>query len=157
MCPNQHGGSRYSHTKPHFLFLGPQSSLFTQSTHAYSCSQRPTFDTEVTLSKGFPGGSGVKNPPASVGDAGLIPGLDRSLGEGNGYPLQYSCRGIPWTEEPGGLQSMVSQRVGHDLAALSEPHKSTDNFSTGHQCHFRIGPLLCDTYRMNHSAQENGF
>ena len=36
----------------------------------------------------------VKNPPASTGDikdAGLIPGLERSPGGGNGYPLQYSC------------------------------------------------------------------
>ena len=35
-------------------------------------------------------------------------------GEGNGTPLQYSWWKIPWTEEPGGLQSMRSLRVGHD-------------------------------------------
>ena len=40
---------------------------------------------------GFPGGSVVKNPPASAGDAGLIPELGRTPGEGNGNPLQYSC------------------------------------------------------------------
>ena len=40
---------------------------------------------------GLPGGSVVKNPPANVGDAGLIPGLVRSPGGGNGNPLQYSC------------------------------------------------------------------
>ena len=34
----------------------------------------------------------VKNPPASAGDTGSIPGLGRSLGEGSGNPLQYSCR-----------------------------------------------------------------
>ena len=39
-------------------------------------------------------------------DAGLIPGLGRSFGEGNGNPLQFSCPGNPWTEEPGGLQSI---------------------------------------------------
>ena len=39
---------------------------------------------------GFPGGSAVKNPPASAGDASLIPGSGRSPGEGNGNPLQYS-------------------------------------------------------------------
>ena len=33
----------------------------------------------------------VKNPPANAGDMGLIPGLGRSPGEGNGNPLQYSC------------------------------------------------------------------
>ena len=38
----------------------------------------------------FPGGSVLKNPPAD-GDAGLIPGLGRSPGIGNGNPLQYSC------------------------------------------------------------------
>ena len=40
---------------------------------------------------GFPGGSVVKNPPVNVGDVGSIPGSGRSLGEGNGNPLQYSC------------------------------------------------------------------
>ena len=42
----------------------------------------------------FPGGTVVKNLPAraeDAGDVGLIPGLGRAPGEGNGYPLQYSC------------------------------------------------------------------
>ena len=39
----------------------------------------------------FPGGSGVKNPPANAGNRGLIPGSGRSPEEGNGNPLQYSC------------------------------------------------------------------
>jgi len=37
----------------------------------------------------------VKNPPANARAAGLIPGLGRSPGEGNGNPLQYSCLGNP--------------------------------------------------------------
>ena len=37
----------------------------------------------------------VKNPPANAGDAGSIPGLGRSPGEGNGNPLQYTCLGNP--------------------------------------------------------------
>ena len=40
--------------------------------------------------KGFPGGSDGKEISCSVGDQGSIPGLGRSPGEGNGYPLQYS-------------------------------------------------------------------
>ena len=47
---------------------------------------------------GFPGGSVVKNPPSNAedaGDLGLIPGLGRSSGEGNGNLLQYSCLGNP--------------------------------------------------------------
>ena len=39
---------------------------------------------------GFPGGSAGKESACNVGDLGLIPGLERSLGEGKGYPLQYS-------------------------------------------------------------------
>ena len=60
----------------------------------------------------------VKNPLANAGDirdAGLIPGLRRSHGGRHGNPLQHSCLEIPWTEEPGRLQSMGSQKVGHDL------------------------------------------
>ena len=59
----------------------------------------------------------VKNLPVNAGevqDAGSVPGLGRSPGEGNGNPLRYSCLENPMTEEPGGLQSMGSQRVGHD-------------------------------------------
>ena len=72
-----------------------------------------TFLNKRTRRSCFPSGSLVKNPSASEGDAGLIPGSGRSLGVGNGNSLQYSCWGIPWTEEPGGLTG--SQRVGHDL------------------------------------------
>ena len=43
----------------------------------------------------FPGGSVVKNPPATVGDMGSVPGSGRSPGEGNGNSLQYSCLGNP--------------------------------------------------------------
>ena len=38
---------------------------------------------------GFPGGSDGKESACNAGDLGLIPGFGRSLGEGNGYPLQY--------------------------------------------------------------------
>ena len=41
--------------------------------------------------KGFPGGSEGKASAYNAGDAGSIPGLGRSSGEGNGNPLQYSC------------------------------------------------------------------
>ena len=46
----------------------------------------------------FPGGTVVKNPPANAGDG--------SPGGRNDNPLQYSCLEIPWTEEPGGPQSV---------------------------------------------------
>ena len=45
---------------------------------------------------------------------GSIPGLGRFPGRWRGNPLQYSCLRIPWTTEPGGLQSVGLQRVGHN-------------------------------------------
>ena len=62
----------------------------------------------------FLGGSVIKNLPDNAGSVGSIPGLGRSSGKGHGSPLQYSCWRILWSEEPGGLQSMGSQRVGHN-------------------------------------------
>ena len=59
----------------------------------------------------------VKNLPANAADnrdMGLIPGLGRSPGVGNGNPLQYSCLENTMAEEPGGLQSIGSQRIKHD-------------------------------------------
>ena len=50
-------------------------------------------DTESCAHSGFPGGVVVKNPPASAGNAGLIPGSRRSAVERNGNPLCYSCLG----------------------------------------------------------------
>ena len=52
----------------------------------------------------------AKESTCHAGDVGSIPGLGRSLGEGNGNPLQYSCWEIPRTEVPGWLLSMGSQR-----------------------------------------------
>ena len=52
----------------------------------------------------------VKNLPANAGDTGSVPRSGRSLGEGNDNPLQCSCLGNPWRKEPGGLQSMGSQK-----------------------------------------------
>ena len=48
----------------------------------------------------------VKNPTASAGDAGSIPGLERSPGGGNSNPLQYSCLENSITEDSGRLQSL---------------------------------------------------
>ena len=59
----------------------------------------------------------VKNLPVNAGNArdmGSIPGLGRSPGVGNGNPFQCSCLEILWTAEPDRLQSMGSQRVGHN-------------------------------------------
>ena len=67
-----------------------------------------------------------KETACSAADLGLIPGPERSLGTGKGYPLQYSCLEIPWTEEPGGLHPVGSQRVRptEQLTRPLFPHSS---------------------------------
>ena len=62
----------------------------------------------------------VKNPPAKQEMQGLMPGLGRFPGEGNCNPFQYSCLQNSWTEETGELQSMESQRVGHNLVTKQQ-------------------------------------
>ena len=70
----------------------------------------------------------VKNPPANTGDIrhmGSIPGSGRSPGGGNGHPLQYSCLENSMTKEPDGLQSIGSQRAGHNWSNLVCMHVDT--------------------------------
>ena len=57
---------------------------------------------------------GVKNSLANAGDVGSIPGSRRSPERGNGNALPYSYLGNPMDREPGGLQSVGSQRVSQD-------------------------------------------
>ena len=64
--------------------------------------------THTHIYMGFPGDLVVKNLPANEGDTGSIPWLGRSAGEENSNPLQYWE--IPWTDEPGRLQSRGLQR-----------------------------------------------
>ena len=52
-------------------------------------------------------------------DTGLIPGSGRSLEEGMATHSSILAWRIPWTEEPGGLQSMGLQRVGHNWSKLA--------------------------------------
>ena len=57
---------------------------------------------------------GVKNSPANAGDlsnGGSIPGWGRSPGGGHGTHSSVLAWKIPWTEEPGGLQSIESQEL----------------------------------------------
>ena len=68
------------------------SSLITLvcfSLHSIYYSYTSSICTNEIKGQGFTGGSLVKNPSASTGLVGSIPGLGRSPGEGNGYPLQH--------------------------------------------------------------------
>ena len=79
---------------------------------------------------GFPGGSAVKNLPVTARDEGSIPGRWGRVREGEEDPLEKEMAThsrilaweIPWTEEPGRLQSMGSQRVRCDLVTKQQKH-----------------------------------
>ena len=73
--------------------------------------------SKVTLIMGFPGGSDSKESGCNAGDSGSIPASGRSPGEGNGYPLQYSC--LENSTNRGAWQAIVhgvAKRVGHNRA-----------------------------------------
>ena len=83
---------------------------------------------------------------------GSIPLSRRSPGGGNGQPLQYSYWKIPWTEEPGGLWSMGSQRAGHDQAQqIDHTHTHTHTsllytfqfFSLLEEIFSNVGQFFC--------------
>ena len=61
-----------------------------------------------------PGAQLVKNPPASAGEAGSIPGSGRSPGQGNGYPLQHFCLENYTGRGAWRATTCGSQRTGHD-------------------------------------------
>ena len=65
-------------------------------------------------SLGLHGGSDGKESAFNVGDLGSIPGSGISLEKGMATHSSILAWRIPWTEEPGGLNSMGLQRVGHD-------------------------------------------
>ena len=60
---------------------------------------------------GFSGGSDNKESACQAGNTGSSPELRRSLGEGNGNPLQYSCLENPMDRGAWGLQSMDTQEL----------------------------------------------
>ena len=63
---------------------------------------------------GFPGGSDSEEYACSAGDPGSVPGFGRSLEKGVATHSSILAWRIPWTEEPGGLESVGLQTVGHD-------------------------------------------
>ena len=89
-------------------------------------SQRVRHNERLTLSLSFgsiPGGSDSKESACNAGDPGLIPGLRRSPGEGNGYPFQYAClensmdRGA-WRATVYGVEKSQTQLSDFDFISL---------------------------------------
>ena len=111
-----------------FAVLFPEVGLYSykfplMNRSAFAVSQRywntvSIFNClKVFFYLAFPCGSDSKESACNVGDSGLIPGSGRFPGGGYGNHSSILAWRVPWTEEPDGLQSMGSQRVGHDWAA----------------------------------------
>ena len=72
---------------------------------------------------GFPGGSVIKNLPASAGDKGLIPGSGRFPGEGSSNSVQYSCLGSPIDRGPWWATVHGVTRAGHNLVTKQQKQR----------------------------------
>ena len=68
----------------------------------------------------YPGGSDHKESACNARDPGLIPGLERLPGEGNGNPLQYSCLEKSMDRGAWQVQSMMSQSITKSQTQLSD-------------------------------------
>ena len=113
------------------LQIQSSSSSALNTSHPWNLSDMPVATNQpkdalciqglLWWDEGFPGGSEAKNPPAMQETQVQSLGWEESPGEGNSNPNSsvFAWR-IPWTEEPGGLQSMGSQRVSHNLATKQQ-------------------------------------
>ena len=98
-----------------YPWLMPQFPFCKMRMWGYS-DMHQCFKSLCTKGWGLPQWLRGKESACNTGDtedSGYIPGLGRSPVGGN---WRISCLGIPWTEEPGVLQSTVSRRVGYDWA-----------------------------------------
>ena len=80
--------------------------------------------------RGFSGSSVGRNPAANARDMGSTPGLQRSRGEGTSTHSSTAAWEIPWTEEPGRLQSTGSQKSRTQLSneTTQQPFKTGSRF-----------------------------
>ena len=82
------------------------------------------FSNIYSVIMGFPGGSVTKNPPAKQETQVQSLGQEDPLEKGMATHSSFAAWRIPWTEDPGGLQFIGSQRVGHDLMTKPPPPHS---------------------------------
>ena len=97
----------------HLENVGPVEA---KKSHLTKCNTSSWYKHSVNLELlGFPGGSDNKESTCNAGDPGLIPGLGRSPGEGNGNPLQYSCLKNP-------MDRGAWQSAAHGIAESNMTH-----------------------------------
>ena len=91
--------------------------------------------TDSLRLRAYPGGSDRKESACNAGDPALIPGWENPLEKRMATHSSIHALRTPWTEEPGRLQSMGSQRVGHDLVTNTHLHLSFMKIAT--TCFFK--------------------
>ena len=93
--------------------------LTSEATPLFVVGGCPVYYQRFSSIPGFPGSSDSKESACNAGDPGLIPGSGRSLGEGNGNPLQYSCLENPMNR---GAQWATVHGVAKSRTQLSDFH-----------------------------------
>ena len=113
----------------HSVFFGVWMSSYS-SAICWKTSHSPLSCPSLLYGKafiyrfeGFPGGSVIKNPPATAGDMVQSLGQEDPLEEGMVTHFSILAWRIPWTEDPGQLQSIGLQGVGHDWSDLAYTHR----------------------------------
>ena len=128
-----------------------EKAFWPTPEQGFSLSALLTFGADHSLQRpscapGFSGGSVVKNQPANAGDSGLIPGLERSPGRGNGNPFQYSCLGNPHGQRSlAGYSMWGCKRAGHSLYCYWLNSSNSNKNSTlypGKFCSIQSTPLV---------------
>ena len=98
-------------SQPHTLPFFPSRKFFLECIISSTKGPIALLNPLLSYELGVPGDSDGKESACNAGDPGSICGSGRFPGEGNGYPLQYSCVENSMDRGAGGLQSMGSQRV----------------------------------------------
>ena len=114
LAPGQTKIMKNFNEKKELCFFPSVNMKFRRKCVALDVLVAAMFWYGVGLGKDSPGGTIVKNRPASAGDArdmGLIPGSGRSLGIGNGTHFSILAWKIPWTEEPDRLYGVAKGRT----------------------------------------------
>ena len=104
------------------------------------CLKTTVMKTEIENLMGFPGGSDNKEPACNAGDLGLIPGSGRTPGEGNGYPLQYSCLEDSMDRR---VWQVTVQEVTESRTRLNDFHWARSNFVLSHLSLFGMATKIC--------------